>query len=136
MPPALTPQDEDEAYDSAADSDFAGSLSASSGEQESGEDERKKAGAKSQKGRPDADGDLEMGSGDEGVIAQGRKRKKKKKGKGKQKGEVTEPHEDDENDGITADGIRVRLRSGRGGYVYTTRNPASTTTFERYADSN
>ena len=113
MPP-LPPPADDEEYDSAADSDFDASLSPSSGDESEKDDIATVAKAGANKAKY-VDGDMEMGSGDEGIVAQGRK-KKRRKGKGKGEG-------DDEQDGdgaIEADvevaaGIRVRLRSGRGG---------------------
>lgn len=117
MPPALPPPDEED-YDSAADSDFDASLSPSSGDESetTAANQGKKHRREDVDGVDRVDGDIEMGSGDEGIVAQGRK-KKRRKGKGKGKGkegdaEIAEDEEDAEDGGV---GIRVRLRSGRGG---------------------
>ncbi|CAF9907726.1 MAG: swr complex subunit [Alectoria fallacina] len=113
MPPAL-PTPEEDAYNSASDSDFDASLSPSSGD----ESEASDAAKKDRKRKTDADGDVDMASGDEGIVAQGRKKRRRKgKGKGKEEagdgtGEVGVEGEDEEEGGV---GIRVRLRSGRGG---------------------
>ena len=120
MPPPLTPLDEDEAYHSSSDSDFDAALSPfssddSDGGTQAGNTIHRKVGA---------DGDAEMGSGDEGIIAQGRRRLRKKgKAKGKGNGKFTskdllvnEEDEDDEDEDASL-GIRVKLRSGRGGWV-------------------
>ncbi|KAL6720569.1 swr complex subunit [Lecanora helva] len=109
MPPALAPPDEDD-YDSAADSDFNDSLSPSSGdESETGTTEK---GFKNRKqSHQDADGDVELGSGDEGIIAQAKRRRRRK---GQKKGKTGQVDEDDETEGEAGGvGIRVRLRSGR-----------------------
>lgn len=110
-----TPQEDD--YHSSSDSDFNEELSASSAEEVSSEDElanrRPKGKSRKRKSNFNDDG-VEMGSGDEGIIAQGqKKRRKKEKGKKGQapKDEAEEESEDE------AGGIRVRLRNGRGGYV-------------------
>ena len=67
MPPtANKPEDED--YDSAADSDFGGSLSPSSGDESSGDEGHRKNSRKR---------DIED-SGDEGVIKEGNKKRRKK----------------------------------------------------------
>ncbi|KAL8993353.1 MAG: hypothetical protein Q9169_006405 [Polycauliona sp. 2 TL-2023] len=75
MPPAApvsVPGDED--YDSAADSDFGGSLSPSSGDESSASEADKSKGvkAKSQRKRSIED------SGDEGVVKEGKKKRRKK----------------------------------------------------------
>lgn len=79
-------------YDSSADSDFAGSLSASSSDSETGTKGKKR------KGRP---GDVD--SGDEGVIQEASKKKRKTKGR-----------KDAEIDGEVV-GMRVRRRREGGG---------------------
>ena len=108
--------DPDDAYRSSEDSDFDAEVSALSGEDSaSSDDEGQKPTARTKKRRVDVDGDLEMGSGDEGVIAQGRKKRRKKgKGKGKKSGAQEEAVEGDDDE-EEAGRIRVRLRSGRGG---------------------
>ena len=122
MPPAL-PATEEDAYNSASDSDFDASLSPSSGDESNASDAATIIVKGNIKRKIDADGDVDMASGDEGIVAQGRK-KKRRKGKGKGKGNwkaeevddrVGEDGEDEEAEGEV--GIRVRLRSGRGGYV-------------------
>ena len=113
MPPAIEPDEED--YDSAEDSDFATSDAPSTGEDS---DDDGGSGKIVKRTRKDADGDLEMGSGDEGIVAQGRKKKKKKGSKKKPKGakeDVVDGESESGNDDDGEAGIRVRLRSGRGG---------------------
>ncbi|KAI4161229.1 MAG: hypothetical protein LQ342_005020 [Letrouitia transgressa] len=91
MAPEVTnPEDDD--YDSAADSDFGGSLSPSSGDESSGDEGQK---SKSRK-RVIED------SGDEGIVKEGKsKRRKKAKGGAKEKNEGLEE---------SAIGMRVRER--------------------------
>ena len=74
MPPAVpVPGDED--YDSAADSDFGGSLSPSSGDDESSASEAEASkGAKSRSNRKRSIED----SGDEGIVKEGKKKRRKK----------------------------------------------------------
>jgi len=110
MPPAPPPPDEED-YDSAADSNFDASLSPSSGDESDASDVAGAAKKPAGTTRNDEDGDVQMESGDEGIVAQGRK-KRRKKAKNKD-GEAHEGFEDDDHDGGV--GIRVRLRSGRGG---------------------
>ena len=111
MAPPATLIEEDDAYHSASDSDFEAHDSPSSGEESaSSGDEGQKKESRVKKRKND---DLEIGSGDEGIIAQGRKKRRKKaKGKKGKDGSIVEDAEDNEDDGT---GIRVRLRSGRGG---------------------
>lgn len=73
MPPAITaPADED--YDSAADSDFGGSLSPSSGDESSASEAGGIKGAKSRSHHKRSIED----SGDEGVVKEGKKKRRKK----------------------------------------------------------
>ncbi|KAL8668487.1 MAG: hypothetical protein Q9168_006880 [Polycauliona sp. 1 TL-2023] len=71
-PPTAAPGDED--YDSAADSDFGGSLSASSGDESSASEGDTVKGPKSRGHRKRSIED----SGDEGVVKEGRKKRRKK----------------------------------------------------------
>lgn len=120
MPPAL-PNPEEDAYNSASDSDFDASLSPSSGDESEASDAA--IAPKSGKRKIDADGDVDMASGDEGIVAQGRNKKRRKgkgKGEGKEKagdgdGGIVEEGKDEDGEGEWGVGIRVRLRSGRGG---------------------
>lgn len=118
MPPAL-PTPEEDAYNSASDSDFDASISPSSGDESEGSDAATTTAQKDKKRKTDADGDVDMASGDEGIVAQERK-KRRRKGKGNGTEKAEDGHEDvldegeDEN-GQRGVGIRVRLRSGRGG---------------------
>ncbi|KAL9128066.1 MAG: hypothetical protein Q9217_003177 [Psora testacea] len=118
MPPAISPHEVDEDYHSSSDSDFDANTSASSGNDSDASTDRVAANGKAKKQRVDADGGLEMGSGDEGIIAQGKRRKRKKgNGNGKAKTKDAELDEEEEDDGDHNEGvgIRVKLRSGRGG---------------------
>ncbi|KAL8937077.1 MAG: hypothetical protein Q9211_003866 [Gyalolechia sp. 1 TL-2023] len=95
-PPTVAhPQDDD--YDSAADSDFGGSLSPSSGDDSSASDG---ARAKGTKGRSRKKRSIED-SGDEGVVKEGKK-KRRKKGKA--------DHDAEEGTEESAIGMRVRDR--------------------------
>ncbi|KAK4692326.1 hypothetical protein P7C71_g4853, partial [Lecanoromycetidae sp. Uapishka_2] len=127
MPP-LTPPDEED-YDSAADSDFAASISPSSGEDsEASGDEPTAKGSGSRKRKVDADGDVSMASGDEGIVAQARKKQKRRQ---KRKGKGAATHvEEEEDEGAAGEGgvgIRVKLRSGRGGEAATQKAANKTT---------
>ncbi|MCJ1280107.1 swr complex subunit [Puttea exsequens] len=126
MPPP--PPDESD-YDSAADSDFDASLSPSSGNESiTNDDNTITKGTKIKKRKIDADGDLKMGSGDEGIVAQARKRKRKKaKAKAKAKGERGDVEGNDSENSDAAVGVRVKLRSGRGGETAKTKAPPKTT---------
>ncbi|KAL9103862.1 MAG: hypothetical protein Q9163_001140 [Psora crenata] len=117
MPPTLPPPSEDEGYNSSSDSDF-DALSPSSGDESDASTGAVATNGKWKKRTPDANGDLEMGSGDEGIIAQGRKNKRKKgkgNGKAQAKDAALENEEEEDVDQEVAVGIRVKLRSGRGG---------------------
>ncbi|KAL8641434.1 MAG: hypothetical protein Q9228_001753 [Teloschistes exilis] len=97
MAPAI-PDPENEDYDSAADSDFGGSLSPSSGDESSGSDDQGKKGTKSNGRRKRSIED----SGDEGVVREGKKKRRKKdKAASKEMDEGTEE---------SAIGMRVRDR--------------------------
>lgn len=95
--PSVALRPEDDEYDSAADSDFGGSLSPSSGDDSSGDDgEGKRATAgKGRKKRSIQD------SGDEGVVKEGKKKRCKKGRDGREAEEGTEE---------SAIGMRVRDR--------------------------
>ncbi|KAL8828368.1 MAG: hypothetical protein Q9170_006636 [Blastenia crenularia] len=97
MAPPTVPDPQDDDYDSAADSDFGGSLSPSSGDDSSASDGEgaKGAKAKSRKKRSIED------SGDEGVVKEGTK-KRRKKAKG--------GHGAEEGTEESAIGMRVRDR--------------------------
>lgn len=73
MPPTI-PKPEDDDYDSAADSDFGGSLSPSSGDESAESDDEAARGAKGKGRRKRAIED----SGDEGVVKEGKKKRRKK----------------------------------------------------------
>ncbi|KAI4275708.1 MAG: hypothetical protein LQ337_003020 [Flavoplaca oasis] len=73
MPPTVpVPGDDD--YDSAADSDFGGSLSPSSGDESSASEAEASKGVKSRSNRKRSIED----SGDEGIVQEGKKKRKKK----------------------------------------------------------
>lgn len=97
MAPPTIPAPQDDDYDSAADSDFGGSLSPSSGDDSSasGHEEPKGAKGKSRKKRTIED------SGDEGVVKEGKKKRRKK---------CEEAHDADEGTEESAIGMRVRDR--------------------------
>ena len=117
MPPAL-PATEEDPYNSASDSDFDASLSPSSGDESNASDAATNIVKGNGKRNTDADGDVDMASGDEGIVAQGQKKKRRKgKGKGKAKTEDVDDGVGEEAEDEEGEGIRVRLRSGRGGYV-------------------
>lgn len=94
--------DEADDYNSASDSDFGGSLSASSASDSEG------GTTKAQKRKAEGIED----SGDEKIVKEGG-RKRRKKGKGKGNGEVGDGGEGDGGEGEGV-GMRVRTRSGRG----------------------
>ncbi|KAL8699366.1 MAG: hypothetical protein Q9201_006041 [Fulgogasparrea decipioides] len=96
MPPAIPKPDEDD-YDSAADSDFGGSLSPSSGDDSSESD---REGAKGETSRTRRKRTLED-SGDEGVVKEGKKKRRKKDRAADKEEEGTEE---------SAIGMRVRER--------------------------
>ncbi|KAL9004445.1 MAG: hypothetical protein Q9188_002744 [Gyalolechia gomerana] len=97
MAPPTIPHPQDDDYDSAADSDFGGSLSPSSGDESSASDgERPKAA----KGRSRQKRSIED-SGDEGVVKAGKKKRRKKGKEGYNAEEGTEE---------SAIGMRVRDR--------------------------
>ncbi|KAL8721037.1 MAG: hypothetical protein Q9181_007792 [Wetmoreana brouardii] len=96
MPPAIPKSDEDD-YDSAADSDFGGSLSPSSGDESSGSDGEGAKGARSKTRRKRTIAD----SGDEGVVKEGKNKRRKKDKAGDKEEEGTEE---------SAIGMRVRER--------------------------
>lgn len=117
MPPALSLTEEDP-YNSASDSDFNASLSPSSGDESEASDAPTATAStlKRDNRKTYADGDVDMASGDEGVVAQARK-KRRRKGKGKEGEGEGDGEGGEDEDGEGGVGIRVRLRSGRGGYV-------------------
>ncbi|KAL8801808.1 MAG: hypothetical protein Q9182_004215 [Xanthomendoza sp. 2 TL-2023] len=96
MPPAL-PVSTDDDYDSAADSDFGGSLSPSSGDESSGSDGE---GAKDSKAKGHKKRSIED-SGDEGVVKEGTKKRRKK---------AKEAEKEEEGPDESAIGKRVRER--------------------------
>ncbi|KAL8678302.1 MAG: hypothetical protein Q9186_005322 [Xanthomendoza sp. 1 TL-2023] len=96
MAPALPIPGDDE-YDSAADSDFGGSLSPSSGDESSGSDGEDAKGSKP-KSKGSKKRSLED-SGDEGVVKEGRK-KRRKKAKAAEK----------EEEGLDESAIGMRVR--------------------------
>ncbi|KAI4201116.1 MAG: hypothetical protein LQ350_003430 [Teloschistes chrysophthalmus] len=97
MAPAnADPGNED--YDSAADSDFGGSLSPSSGDDSSGSDDQGKKSTKSSGRRKRSIED----SGDEGVVKEGKKKRRKK--------DKAASKEEDEGTEESAIGMRVRDR--------------------------
>ncbi|KAI4255099.1 MAG: hypothetical protein LQ352_002728 [Teloschistes flavicans] len=97
MAPAI-PDPENDDYDSAADSDFGGSVSPSSGDDSSGSDSQGKKGTKSSGRRKRSIED----SGDEGVVKEGKKKRRKRdKATSKDTEEGTEE---------SAIGMRVRDR--------------------------
>ncbi|KAL9024181.1 MAG: hypothetical protein Q9196_006707 [Gyalolechia fulgens] len=97
MAPSTVAHPQDDDYDSAADSDFGGSLSPSSGDDSSASDG---ARAKGTKGRSRKKRSIED-SGDEGVVKEGKK-KRRKKGKA--------DHDAEEGTEESAIGMRVRDR--------------------------
>ena len=70
----IVPVPGDDDYDSAADSDFGGSLSPSSGDESSASEAEASKGAKSRSNRKRSIED----SGDEGIVQEGRKKRRKK----------------------------------------------------------
>ncbi|KAL8818345.1 MAG: hypothetical protein Q9223_002996 [Gallowayella weberi] len=96
MPTAL-PISKDDDYDSAADSDFGGSLSPSSGDESSGSDGE---GAKDSKAKGPKKRSIED-SGDEGIVKEGKKKRRKK---------VKEAEKEEEGLDESAIGMRVRER--------------------------
>ncbi|KAL8867587.1 MAG: hypothetical protein Q9174_005570, partial [Haloplaca sp. 1 TL-2023] len=98
MPPAVSKPEEDD-YDSAADSDFGGSLSPSSGDNSAASDAE---GAKASKGKVSGRRKRAIeDSGDEGIVKEGTKKRRKK---GKAAKGVEEGTEE------SAIGMRVRDR--------------------------
>ncbi|KAL8931343.1 MAG: hypothetical protein Q9216_007226 [Gyalolechia sp. 2 TL-2023] len=98
MAPPTVPVPQDDDYDSAADSDFGGSLSPSSGDDSSASDREGAKAAK--KGKSRKKRSIED-SGDEGVVKEGKK-KRRKKGKA--------DHDAEEGTEESAIGMRVRDR--------------------------
>ncbi len=96
MPPAVpVPGDDD--YDSAADSDFGGSLSPSSGDESSASEAEGPKGVKTKSHRKRSIED----SGDEGVVKEGKKKRRKKS-------KITPKEEEGLDE--SAIGMRVRER--------------------------
>ena len=116
MPPLIQLDEED--YDSAADSNFDATLSSASGdESDASSQDAVTRVTKGKKRKIDEDGDVEMASGDEGIVTQAKKKQKRDKLKGQRGNSKGEEDENVEGEGVGEGGIgiRVRLRSGRGG---------------------
>ncbi|KAL8711181.1 MAG: hypothetical protein Q9220_004326 [cf. Caloplaca sp. 1 TL-2023] len=95
MPPVI-PKAEDEDYDSAADSDFGGSLSPSSGDDSSASEGQATKGPKSKDRKKRTIED----SGDEGVVKEGKKKRRKK----------TKAGQDGKEEGTEESAIGMRVR--------------------------